>query len=542
LEEEKIMRHESDFLVIGGGIAGLWFAIQAAEHGTVTLLAKKDVRESSTNYAQGGIAAVSSKEDSFEEHIKDTMIAGADLCNEEVVRTVISEGPSRIEELIRLGVQFTTRKNAPMNEFDLGLEGGHSKRRILHASDFTGREIIDKLFVIASEHPRIRFRDYHIAIDLFIHPRDRDLAPREKNCWGAYVLDIREDTVHSFVSPTTVLATGGTGKVYLYTSNPDIATGDGVAMAYRAGARVANMEFIQFHPTCLYHPKAKSFLISEAVRGEGGILRLQDGSSFMERYHPQGCLAPRDIVARAIDKELKKRGDDYVTLDITHRDPDFIRSRFPNIHRQCLSLGIDITQEPIPVVPAAHYTCGGVMVDACGQTDIQDLYAVGEVACTGLHGANRLASNSLLEALVFAQRAVDASLLRRKERNEPYPTLPHWTSGHAVDSDESIVVSHNWDEIRRLMSNYVSIFRSNKRLERAKRRIDALAGEIHQYYWDFLVTSDLIELRNLVLVADLIIASAMIRKESRGLHYNINYPITDDEMWKRDTIMWRGYR
>lgn len=536
------MRHESDFLVIGGGIAGLWFAIQAANHGTVTLLAKKDVRESSTNYAQGGIAAVSSKEDSFEEHIQDTMIAGADLCNEEIVRAVISEGPSRIEELIRLGVQFTTRENAPMNEFDLGLEGGHSKRRILHASDFTGREIIDKLFVIASEHPRIQFRDYHIAIDLLIHPRDRNLAPREKNCWGAYVLDIREDAVHSFVSPTTVLATGGTGKVYLYTSNPDIATGDGVAMAYRAGARIANMEFIQFHPTCLYHPKAKSFLISEAVRGEGGILRLEDGSPFMEKYHPRGCLAPRDIVARAIDNELKKRGDDYVTLDITHRDPDFIRSRFPNIHRQCLSLGIDITQEPIPVVPAAHYTCGGVMVDARGQTDIQNLYAVGEVACTGLHGANRLASNSLLEALVFAQRAVDTSLRQRQERKGPYPTLPDWTSGHAVDSDESIVVSHNWDEIRRLMSNYVSIFRSNKRLERAKRRIDALAGEIHQYYWDFLVTNDLIELRNLVLVADLIIASAAIRKESRGLHYNINYPVTDDETWKRDTILWRGYR
>ncbi len=536
------MRQESDFLVIGGGIAGLWFAIQAAQQGTVTLLAKKDVRESSTNYAQGGIAAVSSKEDSFEEHVRDTMVAGADLGNLEIVRTVISEGPSLIEELIRLGVEFTIRKDKKPDEFDLGLEGGHSKRRILHASDFTGKEIVDKLYAIASEHPRIRLLDYHIAIDLLVHPRDRNLAPSEKKCWGAYVLDIQKNEVHSFVSATTVLATGGTGKVYLYTSNPDIATGDGVAMSYRAGARIANMEFIQFHPTCLYHPKAKSFLISEAVRGEGGILKLKDGTTFMENYHPQGCLAPRDIVARAIDNELKRRGDECVTLDITHRDPDFIRSRFPNIHRQCLSLGIDITQEPIPVVPAAHYTCGGVLVDASGQTDIRNLYAVGEVACTGLHGANRLASNSLLEALVFAQRAADASLRRMKEDEEPYPRLKDWTSGHAVDSDESIVVSHNWDEIRRLMSNYVSIFRSNKRLERAKRRIDALTGEIHQYYWDFLVTSDLIELRNLALVADLIITSAITRKESRGLHYNINYPVTDDEAWKRDTILWRGYR
>lgn len=536
------MRHESDFLVIGGGIAGLWFALQAARHGTVSILAKKDASESSTNYAQGGIAAVSSKEDSLEEHVRDTLVAGANLCNEEVVRGVISEGPSRIKDLVRLGVRFTTRKNAQMNEFDLGLEGGHSRRRILHASDFTGREIVDKLFLIASENPRIQFRDYHIAVDLLVHPRDRDVAPAEKRCWGAYVLDIQGNQVHSFVSPTTVLATGGAGKVYLYTSNPDIATGDGVAMAYRAGARVANLEFIQFHPTCLYHPKAKSFLISEAVRGEGGILRLRDGASFMEGYHPKGCLAPRDIVARAIDKELKKRGDEFVTLDITHRDPDFIRTRFPNIYRQCLGLGIDITRDPIPVVPAAHYTCGGVMVDAKGQTDIQGLYAVGEVACTGLHGANRLASNSLLEALVFAQRAADASLPRARGQIRPCPTLPDWTSGHAVDSDESIVVSHNWDEIRRLMSNYVGIFRSNKRLDRAKRRIDALAGEIHQYYWDFLVTSDLIELRNLALVADLIITSAMIRKESRGLHYNINYPVTDDETWRRDTVLWRGYR
>ena len=536
------MRFESDFLVIGGGIAGLWFAIQAAQQGTVTLLAKKDFLESSTNYAQGGIAAVSSKEDSFEDHVQDTIIAGAGLCHEDIVREVISGGPSRIEELVRLGVEFTTRKRDRLDEFDLALEGGHSKRRILHASDFTGREIVEKLFRIASENRNIRFRDYHIAIDLLTHPRDRDLAPWEKTCWGAYVLDVRKNAVHTFVAPTTLLATGGAGKVYLYTSNPDVATGDGVAMAYRAGARVANMEFIQFHPTCLYHPKAKSFLISEAVRGEGGILRVRDNSTFMEAYHPSGCLAPRDIVARAIDHELKKRGDDCVYLDITHRDPEFVRTRFPNIHQQCLSLGIDITKEPIPVVPAAHYTCGGVVVDASGQTDIRNLYAVGEVACTGLHGANRLASNSLLEALVFAQHAAEVSVRKGKPCRAPYSDLPDWTSGNAVDSDESIVVAHNWDEIRRLMSNYVGIFRSNKRLERAKRRIDALAGEIHQYYWDFLVTNDLIELRNLVLVADLIITSAVMRKESRGLHYNINYPLTDDATWKRETILWKGYR
>ncbi len=534
------MRYETDFLVVGSGVAGLWFAIRASEFGLVTILAKKDINESSSNLAQGGIAAVSSKEDSFETHIQDTLSAGIGLCHEDVVRMVVTEGPSRIEKLISTGVRFSTREGTAYNEFDLGLEGGHSQRRILHASDFTGQEIVGKLLQLADQNPRIRFLDHHVAIDFLIHPRDRYIPVEQKVCKGAYALDTRKNTVHTLLSRITVLATGGAGKAYLYTSNPDIATGDGIAMAYRAGARIANMEFIQFHPTCLYHPKSKSFLISEAVRGENAILQRSDGSQFMEEYHPNGCLAPRDTVARAIDNELKKSGEECVYLDISHRDPDFVRTRFPNIHKRCLELGIDMTREPIPVVPAAHYTCGGVKVDQNGHTDISNLYAIGEVACTGLHGANRLASNSLLEALVYAKRAVSHSKEKIKTVPATSPNIPDWASGHAVDSDESVVVAHNWDEIRRLMWNYVGVFRSNKRLERAKRRIDFLKAEIHQYYWDFLVTSDLVELRNLALVADLIITSAMLRKESRGLHYNINYPDVDKENGTRDTILWKG--
>jgi len=526
------MRSESDFLVIGGGIAGLWFALKAAKAGTVTLLAKRGIKESSTHLAQGGIAAVSGKDDSFQAHVADTLAAGAGLCHEDVVRMVITEGPARIERLVGNGVRFTTRREKEADEFDLGLEGGHSKRRILHASDFTGREIVDRLLDLALEDPHIEFREFHIAIDLLIHPRDRFIPNEAKFCCGAYVLDIRKKSVYTHAARCTVLATGGAGKAYLYTSNPDVATGDGIAMSYRAGARIA---------TCLYHPKAKSFLISEAVRGEGGILQRGDGEPFMDRYHPQGCLAPRDIVARAIDNELKKTGEECVYLNISHRDPDVVRNRFPNIYRRCTELGFDLTREPIPVVPAAHYTCGGVVVDKWARTDIRCLYAVGEVACTGLHGANRLASNSLLEALVFSERAAGHAADTVQSLAGPLPALDDWTSRNAKDSDESVVVTHNWDEIRRVMWNYVGIYRSNKRLERAKRRIDALKAEIHQYYWDFFVTGDLIELRNLALVADLIITSAMVRKESRGLHYNINYPLPDDQNEKRDTILWKGY-
>ncbi|HPD60435.1 MAG TPA: L-aspartate oxidase [Thermodesulfobacteriota bacterium] len=537
------MEIKTDFLVIGSGIAGLSFAIKVAPFGTVAIVTKKNKLESSTNYAQGGIAVVVSSEDSFEEHIKDTLIAGDGLCHEEVVKMVVEEGPARIEELINWGVPFTHKKKGNQKEFDLGKEGGHSKRRIMHAKDFTGQEVERILVDKVEKNPRIKIFENHIAIDLITQSKfatEKDTGEKD-TCWGAYVLDIEKGVIHTFLSQITVLASGGAGKVYLYTSNPDIATGDGIAMAYRAGARIANVEFIQFHPTCLYHHEAKNFLISEALRGEGGILRLMSGASFMEKYHPLKELAPRDIVARAIDLELKKSGEEYVLLDISHKDSGFIKKRFPNIYKKCLEFGYDITKVPLPVVPAAHYICGGVVTGHQGETDISRLYACGETACTGLHGANRLASNSLLEALVYAHRAAQKAIKEIKEARAPSsPRIPSWNPGGAVDSDESVVVSHNWDEIRRLMWNYVGIVVSNKRLDRARRRIALLQEEIKEYYWNFIVTRDLIELRNIAVVAELIIRCAQLRKESRGLHYNIDFPYKDDEHWKKDTIIAQG--
>jgi L-aspartate oxidase len=534
------MEFTSDFLVIGSGIAGLSFAIKAADIGTVHVVTKKEKSESNTNLAQGGIAAVHHRDDRFEYHINDTLVCGAGLCKEEVVKFVVTEGPERIRELVQWGVDFTKTKNSNSSIYDLGREGGHSMRRVLHAKDLTGKEIERALHEKASLKRNIRIFENHIGIDLIldfhaINPR----SSYRGTCIGAYIFDTQQNAIHTFRAKFVILTTGGAGKVYLITTNPDIATGDGIAMAYRAGTEIANMEFIQFHPTCLYHPDAKSFLISEAVRGEGGILKLKNRSPFMEKYHPMKSLAPRDIVAKAIDTELKKSGDEFVLLDITHKDKDFLMNRFPNIYERCLELGIDIAKEPIPVVPAAHYLCGGIMVNSHGETNIEQLFACGEVSCTGLHGANRLASNSLLEAVVFAHRSFEKIReIFPKTKDSPVQ-IPPWDPKGATESDESIVVSHNWDEIRRCMWNYVGIVRSDKRLARADRRIELIIREIEDYYRNFIITRDLLELRNIATVAQLIIRCARMRKESRGLHYNIDFPEKDDRNWQKDTIIRR---
>ena len=534
------MEHRSDFLVIGSGIAGLTFAIEAAAHGSVAIVTKKEAKASNTYYAQGGIASVWDKKDRFDLHLEDTLRAGDGLCHRDVVELVVRSGPDRVRDLIDRGCDFS-REEGGGEGYDLGMEGGHSHRRILHAKDCTGREVEESLLQRCREHDNIALFENSIAVDLIIESRmstGRD--PGEDRCWGAYVLHIDTAEVETFLARATLLSTGGAGKVYLYTSNPDIATGDGVAMAYRAGAKVAGMEFFQFHPTCLFHPEAKSFLISEAVRGEGGLLRTRAGRAFMEDYHERKDLAPRDIVARAIDSEMKKSGDDFVLLDISHRAADFIRDRFPTIHESCLSYGIDMTKEPIPVVPAAHYMCGGVVTDTKGRTSLNQLYAAGEVAFTGLHGANRLASNSLLEAVVFSHLATEAAVEAVRRESASLPDAAQWDPGRARPSTEEVVITQNWDALRRLMWNYVGIVRSDKRLERARKQICMLVEEITEYYYSVLVTSDLVELRNIATVAELIIESASRRKESRGLHYNVDHPDRDDGNWKKDIVLKRG--
>jgi L-aspartate oxidase len=523
----------TDYLVLGTGVAGLSFALAAARHGQVTLVTKRGRDDTATQWAQGGVAAVLAPDDSFASHATDTREAGAGLCHDVVVDLCVREAPDAIRGLMDLGAEFSRGDGGAL---DLAREGGHTARRVVHAGDITGREIQRALAAAVAASPNISVLEWHTGVDLITLSK----FGGPDYCVGAYVLDERGGVVKTILARATVLATGGAGKVYLYTTNPDVATGDGVAMAHRAGAEVANMEFYQFHPTCLYDPKAKNFLISEALRGEGAVLRLPSGEAFMKRHHEMADLAPRDVVARAIDHEMKRTGSENVLLDITAKSPDFVRERFPTIHAECLRFGIDVTREPIPVVPAAHYMCGGVTSDLHGRTSIPGLWAIGETSCTGLHGANRLASNSLLEGLVFGRRAAQKLELDRPAAGAwPIPEVPDWETGSAVPSDEAVVVTHNWDELRRLMWNYVGIVRSTARLRRAARRVALLEEEIREYYWKHLVTRDLLELRNIATVAELIISSAASRRESRGLHFTIDFP-QQDERCLSDTVVKRG--
>ena len=526
----------ADYLVIGSGVAGLSFALEAAAHGDVLVVTKRSADESNTKYAQGGIAAVLSEADSFEAHIADTVRAGTGLCHPLAVETVVKEGPARVRKLRDLGARFD-RAEGPSNgddELDLHLEGGHSARRVAHAADMTGREVERALLAAIAASPRIRVLEGHTAVDLITLAK----FGGPEVCAGAYVLEDASGRVETILARAVVLASGGAGKVYLYTTNPDVATGDGVAMAFRAGAEIANMEFYQFHPTALFHPQAKRFLITEAMRGEGAVLRRLDGAPFMKEHDPRGDLAPRDVVARAIDFEMKKTGAEHVLLDITQKRPEFVRDRFPGIHEECLRWGIDITRQPIPVVPAAHFMCGGITTNLDGRTTIPGLWAIGECASTGLHGANRLASNSLLEGLVMAHRAAVA-LASTLDRSGPWPEVREWEVGSATPSDEAVVITQNWDEVRRLMWNYVGIVRSNTRLRRAARRVALLQEEIAEYYWKYFVTRDLLELRNIATVAQLVIECAASRHESRGLHFTSDYPGVDPRL-ARDTVVKRG--
>ena len=513
-----------DFLIIGSGIAGLSFALKAANLGKVVIITKKNELDSATNLAQGGIAAVLSKDDSFDLHIADTLRSGAGLCDTKVVDFVVKEGPERVEELIEIGVNFV--QDSEKNELSLGKEGGHSRRRVAHSYDLTGKEIERALLDTAKKNPNISILENHFCIDLVLD--QQSTGAESKKCLGAYVL--YNETVELYSAKVTILCTGGSGKVYLYTSNPDIATGDGIAMAFRAGAEIANMEFIQFHPTCLYHPKAKNFLISEAVRGEGAYLIDKDGNRFMSKYDPERMeLATRDTVARAIDKEMKETGAECVFLDLRHKNGEYIRNRFPNIHAFCLNLGIDITKHPIPVVPAAHYLCGGVLSDQCGRSTIPNLFVLGETACTGLHGGNRLASNSLLEAIVFAERAYQYCREHWQDMTVPEITeRENWKSGKATQLQEKILINHNWELIRKIMWNYVGIVRNNRRLLLADQRITEILIEIEQMYNDFMIIPSMIELRNISYVSKLIIQAARLRTESVGLHFTSDYPDTNE--------------